>query len=192
LATIFRFKAAKFLKLFLCLAFSSALLHLHADVLDGQAGTLYYDYPAMGTAYEADPFTAPTTLVTLTYGPDISNDIGGDSINITFGTMAAQGFSFSPVSFNGEVFNFPDLDITDVVFSSNFVTESTDWGYSANDVWVNFAGLTPTADSYVNFTIVDPPPQFPPVSTPEPGTLSLTLLGLAAMTLAVLRRRRSA
>ncbi len=175
---------ARIFELSLFLALSSALAPLRADVV----GTLSYDYPVMGTPYETETFNSvPTTLVTLTSGPDISNLISGDSVNITFGNMASQNLSFAPTSFNGEVFNFQNLNIADVVYSSNFVTEPADWGYSANEVWVNFAGLTPTTDSYVNFSFVDPP-----VPAPEPGTLSLTLAGLAAMMVFVLRHRRSA
>jgi len=159
-----------FLSLAVCTLPSLAL----ADVLDGQSGTLYYDFPEMGTQFTSNSFTVPATVITLTYGPDLSNAIGGNEIDITFASDDSQ-FSFG--DFNGEVFNFPGLSITSVVYSSNF---TSDWGFDANDVWVNWEGLTPAANSFVEFQLR---------SVPEPGTLALLGLGLAA---GVLRRRRSA
>lgn len=162
-----------FVKVLVVLALCSLPMIASAGVLDGQSGTLYYDYPNIGTHYETHPFTAPATVITLTYGPDLVNVIGGNTINITFGNI---GYSFSGGTFNGEVFNFPGLTITSVSYSSNF---TGDWGWDANDVWVNWQGLTPDASSYVNF-------QFG--SVPEPG--SLVLLGSGVLGAAGLLRRK--
>ncbi len=165
-------------KLFLILAVCTLPLVASAGVLDGQSGTLYYYFPDFGTVYSADAFTAPATVITLTYGPDLPNVIGGDTIGITFGNV---GYSFSGANFNGEDFNFPGLTITSVGYSSNF---TQDWGWDANDVWVNWQGLTPDANSFVTFTINAG-------STPEPGTLMLLGSGVLAG-LGALRRRLSA
>ena len=160
-------------KILLVLAVCSLPMIASAGVLDGQSGTLYYYYPSFGSIYTADAFTAPATVITLTYGPDLPNVIGGNTIFITFGNV---GYTFNAGSFNGEDFNFPGLNITSVVYMSNFTST---WGWDAQDVWVNWQGLTPGANSFVSFQIG---------TTPEPG--SMILLGSGVLGIAGLLRRK--
>ncbi len=164
-------------KLFVLLLLCTFPFLAQAGVLDGQSGTLYYDFPDLGTHFSADAFTAPATVITLTYGPDLVNTIGGNDVNITFGNI---GYDFAPGNFNGEDFYFPTLIITGVIYSSNF---TSDWSWDANNLIVNWQGLTPDSSSYVDFTVSA-------TATPEPGTL--VLLGLGGAVLGLLRRRRSA
>jgi hypothetical protein len=167
---------SNFAKLLCVLALCSLPIVATAGVLDGQSGTLYYDAPNMGTHFSIDPFTAPTTVITLTYGPDLSNVIGGNDIFITFGNI---GYIFTHAAFNGEVFNFPGITITSVSYASNFTNV---WGWDAHDVWVNWQGLQPDNASFVDFTVS---------TTPEPGTLILLGSGVVAG-LGAIRRRLSA
>jgi hypothetical protein len=145
-------------------------LAANAGLLDGQSGTLDYLYPDTSTIF-AGPysFTAPATVITLTYGPDLVNTIAGNDIHITFGNV---GYSFGVATFNGEQFIFPGLSLLPPVLLTNFsgVVVTSD----AHDVWLNWQGLTPDSDSYVDvrFRVL-----------PEPCTLLLLgsgLLGLVA------------
>lgn len=162
-------------KLFLVLVLCTFPFLAQAGVLDGQSGTLFYDYPSLGSHDSSYPFTAPATVITLTYGPNLVNTIGGDEVDISFGNI---GYSFSGGTFNGEDFYFPGLTITSVVYSSNF---TSDWHWDAHNLYVNWQGLTPASSSFVTFAVN---------RVPEPGTLGL--LGLGAVALGLLRRRRSA
>jgi len=156
----------------ICLA--AGVTSANAGTLTGQDGTLYYDYPSLGSAFSTDPFTVPATVITLTYGPDLVNDIGGSSIDITFGNV---GYSFAGASFNGEDFNFPGTTITVTGYSSNF---TGDWGAGPHDVWVNWQGLTPDSSSYVTIDVA---------AAPEPASMALLGVGLAG--LGLIRRKRA-
>jgi hypothetical protein len=164
--------------LFLGSVIGSLPLLAHAD-LNGQSGTLNYLYPDTSTIFSTDSFTVPQTVITLTYGPDIVNTIDGSGISITFGNTP---YSFGSGAFNGEQFVFPSVVLSSPVVTTDFngINVTSD----AHDIWINWQGLSPNSDSFVNLSVNNA------AATPEPTTMLLFGTGLAGLA-GFIRKKRS-
>lgn len=102
-----------------------------------------------------------------------------------------SGGTFVSSSFNGA--HFADAFGTIAAFTSVTVSAATNLGgfnasrisFDANNIFLNFTGLTFSANSIVSVNVAGAPS----TKVPEPGTL--TLLGLGALAAGALRRRRA-
>jgi len=166
------------------LAVGAALsISANATILFGQTVRVTHDAPSIGT-----PISGPFDAVV---GPGLevpsilgfySADLSDTNIFLDFTQFPSASAAFSGAAFNG--FHLFDLNSTIPTFLSATINSTNVAGldasrvtFDANNIYINFQGLTVTPSSRVSVDIT---------AVPEPRTLGS--IGLVLAALALLRR----
>lgn len=160
----------------------------HAALLNGQTVQETWVYADLLSNIGSDTAVAGAGVEFSNFLSDGVTSIDFSDTNIRFGFLY-NGGSFSTASFNG--FETFDLNSTIPDFTSVSINAATNMAgldasrisFDANHIWVNFQGL-----SFGTSTVVSLDINTAASAVPEPSTLALLSLGMAAWRL----RRRAA
>ena len=157
----------------------ASMSNASATLLDGNDMRIRYLYPDLSSDYFAP--------IDVTVGPGIEASFGSGTpvidisdstiffdFSIGGGSAAFNGFQF--IDLNNLINSFTSVSVLD----TNLAFTDSDISFDADNIWVNFAGLSSGSDGFIELTI--------DAAVPEPSILALMALGIAG--LGFTRRRK--
>jgi hypothetical protein len=107
----------------------------------------------------------------------VANTISGSGIDITFTTDV----NWSGGEFNGEVFNFPTYDITNIAVTGTQIPGVT---FDAHDIYINWESMNFSTSDNISIELDSS-------AVPEPSSFLLLATGLAGAVRMAARRLKA-